>query len=147
MVLSTNSLPILFVVITFIVICPFYQRKYIPRREFIYDKTCCWPPEQISEIENDGVYSLNPCIKLTTDAKIKSVPKRYYMNELFYVSLSKEPITFEQLRKLPRKVFKTAKYPSIYQTYPQDVPIIDIVQNITEGQGVSYVSVFFTLVT
>lgn len=123
------------------------QERPIQIRRFITDRSCYWPPENISEIQNREGYNFTLCIKLNEEARANSAPKRYLTRELFYVSLPKRTVTFEEMVKLPRKVFKTVKYPSIFRTYPQDVPMVEIVQNITQGRAISYVRFYLKFIS
>lgn len=118
-----------------------YYLKYIRREgDHIYDEKCHWPPNKISDIENEGVYDLTLCIKLTENASTNSIPKRYPMGSLFHGESMNRYVTFEELGKLPREYFKWGKFPNLFNTYPQDVPMRNIVRNIKEGKPVCYVS-------
>lgn len=111
-----------------------------------YYAKCKWPPDSLTDIERNGAYEITICIDFTSDAERNSIPKRYIVGDLFHnitqlnKSIANVSISFEELGSLPRHMFKKAKYPEIYKTFPQDVPMKDIVQSIKLGRQVGYVS-------
>ncbi|VDN96807.1 unnamed protein product [Rodentolepis nana] len=111
---------------------------------YTFNTPCKWPPRKVEDIEHDGGYSMALCIHLDDDAVTDEKPKRYLLCDLFNVPASNETVSFEELGRLPRDMYRSAIYPSIYDTFPQDVPMKEIVRNITMGKRVSYVSICFT---
>lgn len=146
---TRNTYMILIFVISLTIIgYEIYQCINIKKLTFLYDTSCYWPPLDIAEIENDGAYNVTICIKFNDDSGYNSAPKGYPIGNLFFNQTTDKNVTFEELGMLPRELFRNAKYPDIYRTYPQDVPMKQIVQRIKEGLPVSYVSkIFYCLKT
>ncbi|KAM3171157.1 hypothetical protein ACTXT7_017186, partial [Hymenolepis weldensis] len=92
-----------------------------------------WPPTDIGDIENSRTFNVTLCIQLSADTTYNDKPKRYQPSDLFGIPPTNETISFDEMSNLPRITFNTAKYPKIYDTYPQDVPIKTIVEQIKTG--------------
>ena len=72
----------------------------------------------------------------------------YHLPELFQIShdFYIQDVTFQDLAKLPYYIWKFAKYPAIFNVYPQNVPLKDITERVKKGQRLKYVSLTsFTL--
>lgn len=81
------------------------------------------------------------CVTFNDEAiKVNSKPKRYPVRDLFVLPESNETVDFEELGRLPRSYFSKVKEAEIFKTYPQNIPMKEIVTNITNGIPVSYVS-------
>ncbi|KAM3186848.1 hypothetical protein ACTXT7_003484 [Hymenolepis weldensis] len=103
-----------------------------------YDESCKWPPSDVNDITVNGTYDIALCVRLSSDFILDNQPKKYTLKDLFNVSESNETVTFESLPYLSPEIWKKVKYPRIYDTYPQDVPMKEIVANIKAGRPVSY---------
>nr|CDS29527.1 beta 13 n galactosyltransferase [Hymenolepis microstoma] len=99
---------------------------------------CKWPPSSVEDIMVNGTYNITICAQLSSDAIDDDQPKRYLLSDLFNVHDKSETVTFNGLPNLSRKMWTRAKYPRIYDTYPQDVPMEEIVNNIKAGKQVSH---------
>ncbi|VUZ44291.1 unnamed protein product [Hymenolepis diminuta] len=99
---------------------------------------CKWPPTDIGDIENNRTFNITLCIQLSANATYNDKPKRYQLSDLFSIPPTNGTISFDEMPNLTRTIFNTAKYPKIYDTYPQDVPIHTIIEQVKAGLPVSY---------
>lgn len=105
-----------------------------------FNQQCKWPPWSLQEIAQGSVYNITLCVTLDPQFSPKKPSKRYPLTSLFRLSGPKRKVTFEDLSKLPRRYWRRVKYPNIYQTYPQDVPLRELVADIKAGRPVPVVS-------
>eukprot|EP00108_Taenia_solium_P007561 TsM_001181700 transcript=TsM_001181700 gene=TsM_001181700 len=64
----------------------------------------------------------------------------YPIKSIFNTTTDDRWVSFEELGESSRSMWELVMYPNIYRTYPQDVPIRDIVKAIKSGSLVSAVS-------
>ncbi|VDD84016.1 unnamed protein product [Mesocestoides corti] len=57
--------------------------------------------------------------------------------DLFHNVTSLTSVSYGDLAELPRSFWEKVKYPDVYHTYPQDVPMKQIVKDIKAGLPVS----------
>ena len=117
---------------------------YSPHTKATY---CRWPPRHVDEIlTQNNTYNITLCIRTNANTSRSGIPK-YNLTDIFRINnASNSEISFEELSKIKRRFWKYARYPTIYSTYPQDVPIYQIIASIKSGSPVSVVSchVIFT---
>lgn len=89
-------------------------------------------------------YNITLVINLDSNAMLNSETKRYRINDLFDIAGPNKAISFEDIASMPRSDVKKARYPRIFDIYPQDVPMRDVVNRIKAGMPVSYVSKFMS---
>ena len=104
-----------------------------------------WPPskvEQILSLDNSN-FDITLKIRLTTRASTYSASlKRYFLHELFQVHQTSTTVSFDELPQIMPNYTGRIRYPEIYRTYPQDVPIKKLVADIKAGVPVDFVSDF-----
>ncbi|VDN96806.1 unnamed protein product [Rodentolepis nana] len=119
-----------------------YRISTADKWKLVSERPCKWPPSAVEDILVNGTYNITICAKLSIDAIQDDQPKRYLLSDLFNVHDKDETVTFESLPKLSKKIWKKVKYPRIYDTYPQDVPMEEIVYNIKAGKTVSHLPAY-----
>ena len=103
---------------------------------FIADPDCKWPPSRPANVSPNAPFNLTLCVRPFSRLVHQSEP-RYYFTKLFQVAQS---FTFEDLADVSNNIWEKARYPEIYSTYPQNVPLKKLVQIIKMGKRVSQVS-------
>ena len=106
----------------------------------ITQPSCRWPPHHRNDIIVNGAYNITICVRVTEQNLTDSGPKKYPLNQLFEIPGGNIYVTYENLSLLPREVWNRVKKPNIYQVYPQDVFMSEIVTQIKGGHPVSKVS-------
>ncbi|KAM7539080.1 hypothetical protein Aperf_G00000057478 [Anoplocephala perfoliata] len=98
---------------------------------------CGWPPANLDDIRTpQGSYNITLCIYSFNSAQNKT--KMYRFESLFRQPNLEKMVTFEDLGGLRRNIWKKyARYPDVYQTYPQDVPFETILKAVKSGQPVT----------
>ena len=107
-----------------------------------------WPPSDIREIlsYDKKSYNITIGLRLTHQSLANpSSPKTYLLRELFRINESQITVTFVELPYYMSKYGGLIRYPDIYQTYPQDVPMKKLVAQIKSGLPVDVVSNFDNL--
>ncbi|VDD83505.1 unnamed protein product [Mesocestoides corti] len=95
---------------------------------------CKWPPSMPEDIQSEeGEYNITLCVRPSPEATVKKTPKSYPLVDLFRKFRTPIKVSFEDLKTLPRPFWKWVKYPEVYHTYPQDVPLKQIVKAIKAG--------------
>ncbi|VDM18158.1 unnamed protein product [Hydatigera taeniaeformis] len=104
------------------------------------NSSCRWPPTTVNETDHwEGGFDISICVRPTVNALMNDENKVYGMRQLFRGSIPWHRVSFKDLATLPKKLWMSVNYPTIYQTYPQDVPLRQIVRDIKAGNPVSYV--------
>ncbi|VDD81337.1 unnamed protein product [Mesocestoides corti] len=99
---------------------------------------CKWPPSVLEDIGLGGLgYNITICVRVNPKAKSRNALKSYHLRDLFQSIGTLRMVSFGVLKKLPRRFWKLVKYPQVYYTYPQDVPLKLIVKAIKTGFPVS----------
>ncbi|VDK49028.1 unnamed protein product [Taenia asiatica] len=102
---------------------------------------CKWPPKVVDDTYQwDSGFDISICVRPDVNASNNSANIRYPLKTLFQGAQSEEVVSFEEIAELPRGMWETVKYPEVYQTYPQDVPLKQLVNDIKAGSPVAYVS-------
>lgn len=102
---------------------------------------CKWPPKTADDTYQwDSGFDITICVRPDVNASSNSVNMLYPLKALFQDAQSEEVVSFEEIAELPRGMWETVKYPEVYQTYPQDVPLKQLVNDIKAGSPVAYVS-------
>lgn len=115
------------------------QNAHVPRYT---DPTFCrWPPATPDDIRTAiGHYNITVCIKAQPQSlTVKSV-SYYPIQSLFRNAAGDKWVSFKDIGECDRSIWKMPIYPNVYRTYPQDVPIKDIVKAIKSGSPVSEAS-------
>ena len=117
-----------------------YQWNAMPHINQAY---CRWPPKSLREIwtQND-TYNITLCIESNESTLRNPAPMNYRLSDLFRMKETNFQITFEEMWRLNRQIWRYAQYPTIYKTYPQDVQMDEIIRSIKSGSPVSVVSCF-----
>ncbi|KAL5971668.1 hypothetical protein TSMEX_000590 [Taenia solium] len=110
--------------------------------ELIASTQCQWPPSDINNIMVNKVFNVALCVQGSRRARAYRRVKEYTLQELFGLSKIKGSVTFEGMSLLPRRFWNRMRVPRVYQTYPQDVPMSDIVKAVKQGHSVPEVSLF-----
>nr|CDS21080.1 galactosyltransferase [Echinococcus granulosus] len=115
-------------------------QNYAPVVNISGNSICKWPPATVNDTHRwKSGFDISICILPNFNEVMSSGVKRYRMKGLFWGSHSKHSVSFEDLAKLPRKIWRTVRYPEVYKTYPQDVPLRQIVKDIKAGKPVSFI--------
>ena len=111
------------------------------RRRNQSELKCKWPPSIPSNLSSDSPFNITVCARPYKLTDIQSEPI-YYISNLFRLAqnFSDWRMSYNDLVKLPASMWKLAKYPQIYDIYPQNVPMKDITKKIKEGRKVTHVS-------
>ncbi|KAL5971659.1 hypothetical protein TSMEX_000581 [Taenia solium] len=92
---------------------------------------CKWPPKFADDTYQwESGFDISICVRPDVNASKNSVNIRYPLKALFHDAQSEKVVSFEELAELPREMCKTVKYSEIYQTYPQDVSLKQLVDDI-----------------
>ncbi|VDM25890.1 unnamed protein product, partial [Hydatigera taeniaeformis] len=99
---------------------------------------CRWPPTTPNDIRTtSNTYNITICVhKDSQSLAIKSDPT-YSMKSLCRDVTSNRSITFKEFGECDPSICKSPIYPDVYRTYPQDVPIKEILRSIKSGVPVS----------
>ncbi|VDM35841.1 unnamed protein product [Hydatigera taeniaeformis] len=97
---------------------------------------CRWPPPDIKSIMVNKGFNITLCVRSSRHASAHKRVKKYALQDLFALSKFRGSITFEGLSLLPHRFWERVKKPQIYLTYPQDVPMSDIVEAVKGGYRV-----------
>ncbi|KAL5105258.1 Lactosylceramide 13-N-acetyl-beta-D-glucosaminyltransferase A [Taenia crassiceps] len=112
-------------------------QNYAPKVSRTADSVCKWPPTITDDTcQWDSGFDISICVRPDIKALNKSVSARYPLKALFQGSRLEKVVSFEELAQLPREMWKIVKYPEVYQTYPQDVPLRQLVKEIKAGNPV-----------
>ena len=105
------------------------------------ESNCKWPPSRPPDVSESAPFNITICARPFRSLTHQTVVK-YYLSDLFKLPphFPNRQVTFDDLASLPDSLWNLAKYPDIYSTYPQHVPIVDLVRKIKRGQQVSHVS-------
>uniref|UniRef100_A0A5K3FKM7 CN hydrolase domain-containing protein n=1 Tax=Mesocestoides corti TaxID=53468 RepID=A0A5K3FKM7_MESCO len=98
---------------------------------------CRWPPQRVEDIQFVAGYNITLCVRLEASELMTRRQKTYPLTHLFQVSRTNLEVSFDDLAALPRTLWKRAKYPEVYRTYPQDVPLKQIVEAVKVGLTVT----------
>ncbi|VDK22704.1 unnamed protein product [Taenia asiatica] len=99
---------------------------------------CRWPPLNLDEIRiANNTYNITLCTQPHRNASTFNSSITYPVKSIFNITTDDRWISFEELGESPRSMWELVIYPNIYRTYPQDVPIGDIVKAIKSGSLVS----------
>ena len=101
---------------------------------------CKWPPSNPEDIKIADGYNITICVNVEKLKLSNDEPMKYQISELFKDQKEDKVVTFKELPTLPREMWKAVKYPLIYKTYPQDVPMKEILESIKIGHPIPYVS-------
>lgn len=102
---------------------------------------CRWPPVNIADMRSGDAFNLWICFRSTARAfENGKVEKRYRMDEIFKVNSTNETISFREMVNMSDSLQHKIRYPEIWNTYPQDVPIKEIIPKIRAGQPIDHVS-------
>ncbi|KAL5971660.1 hypothetical protein TSMEX_000582 [Taenia solium] len=118
----------------------------VPIVNSVENSTCRWPPTSVNKSYLwMGGFDMSICVRPAVNAILNDDNKLYYLRRLFRGSYPWHMVSFEDLGELPRRVWKRVKYSNVYQTYPQDVPLRQLVNDIKAGNPVRFVRsmVFF----
>ena len=114
----------------------------LPKRLVVEtDSECKWPPPRPA-IESAVVpFDITVCVRRADELISQSEPN-YELSELFDIPQEHDvgPVEFDDLANLPDEIWKHMRYPEIFRTYPQNVPLKELVDEIKGGQKVSHVS-------
>ncbi|KAL5963912.1 hypothetical protein TSMEX_008355, partial [Taenia solium] len=100
-----------------------------------------WPPVNLHEIRTaNNTYNITICAQPHPNASTFSSSITYPIKSIFNTTTDDRWVSFEELGESSRSMWELVMYPNIYRTYPQDVPIRDIVKAIKSGSLVSAVS-------
>lgn len=90
---------------------------------------CRWPPINVNDIRTiQGSYNITLCIYSPSDTQNET--KMYPFESLFRNPQLKKMVSFEDIGLLSRYIWRYARYPAVYRTYPQDVPFETILKAI-----------------
>ncbi|VDD75182.1 unnamed protein product [Mesocestoides corti] len=98
---------------------------------------CRWPPRKLDDIHFVSGYNITLCVRLEASELETRRRKTYPLTDLFQLSQTNRQVSFDDLATLPRKLWKRVKYPEVYRTYPQDVPLKQIVEAVNAGLPVT----------
>uniref|UniRef100_A0A5K3FYG5 Hexosyltransferase n=1 Tax=Mesocestoides corti TaxID=53468 RepID=A0A5K3FYG5_MESCO len=99
--------------------------------------TCKWPPSTPKDFYSEGGYNITLCVRLDPRLSPTRKPKKYPLSYVFRNWKGRSIISFEELGKLSRRFWKLVRYPEVYRTYPQDVPLKQIVKAVKAGLPVT----------
>ncbi|CDS36800.1 beta 13 n galactosyltransferase [Echinococcus multilocularis] len=94
---------------------------------------CRWPPSEIGNIVVKEVFNITLCVRGSLQPRRRKRAKAYTLNELFGLSKMTGSFAFDEFSLLPRRFWGRMRVPAAYLTYPQDVPITDVVEAIKRG--------------
>ena len=97
---------------------------------------CKWPPTRPATVSPDVPFDLTLCVRPFKKLVNQSEPI-YYLSQLFHLN---QRVTFDDLANVKTDLWDLAKYPELFKTYPQNVPLKKLVQRIKIGKRVSHVS-------
>ena len=111
------------------------------RAEFFVQSQCKWPLPRPSKVSIDAPFDITICVQPLDSAVNQSEPS-YPLSQLFDVPPETYPqrVTFDDMANLPDEIWKHSKYPEIFSTYPQNVPMWELVEEIKNGMRVSQVN-------
>ena len=101
---------------------------------------CRWPPLSKEMIRVNDAYNITICVHVKNSSRISNGLEEYKSTELFNGLIGIKRLTFSTLPNISHEAWKKVKYPQIYRTYPQDVPMRTIIENIKLGLPVRHVS-------
>ena len=103
---------------------------------------CRWPPLNLSDIQSGDAFNLAISVQFAENSigQEMHVP-RYKLHEIFNVDPTNETISFQELVKISEHVQEKIRYPEIFKTYPQDLPINELVKAIKAGRPINYVRI------
>ena len=113
----------------------------------VIESYCMWPPKRPSDMSADIQLNITLCVHPVDHLTEQSEPS-YEFSKLFHLTenFSGQRVTFDDLANLPDEILERASYPEIFSTYPQNVPLQEIVDRIKKGQSVFHVrGLFFYL--
>nr|CDS21079.1 galactosyltransferase [Echinococcus granulosus] len=114
--------------------------NYVPVENRSENPVCKWPPKTVEEsYQWESGFDISICVRPDNNAFMNEGVKLYPIESLFKNATSEYGVSFEDLAKLPRKIWRTVRYPEVYKTYPQDVPLRQIVKDIKAGKPVSFI--------
>ncbi|KAL5105216.1 Lactosylceramide 13-N-acetyl-beta-D-glucosaminyltransferase A [Taenia crassiceps] len=100
---------------------------------------CRWPPTIVNQAYQwPNGFDISVCVRPSVNALLNDDNRRYLIRSLFRGSFAQRAVSFEDLAELPRKLWRKVKYTKVYNTYPQDVPLRQIVSDIKAGNPVSF---------
>ncbi|EUB54520.1 UDP-GlcNAc:betaGal beta-1,3-N-acetylglucosaminyltransferase [Echinococcus granulosus] len=94
---------------------------------------CRWPPSEIGNIVVKEVFNITLCVRGSLQPRRRKRTKAYTLNELFGLSKMTGSFAFDEFSLLPRRFWGRMRVPEAYLTYPQDVPMTDVVEGIKRG--------------
>lgn len=100
------------------------------------DNGCKWPPSRPTTVSPDTPFDLTLCVRPFTHLANQSEPS-YYLSQLFRLN---KPVTFDDLVNVTTDLWDLARYPEVFRTYPQNVPLKGLIQRIKTGKRVAHVS-------
>uniref|UniRef100_A0A5K3FV45 RNA-dependent RNA polymerase n=1 Tax=Mesocestoides corti TaxID=53468 RepID=A0A5K3FV45_MESCO len=99
---------------------------------------CKWPPNKLEDIMSvERGYDITLCVMRDLKLTKNRTSKLYPLKDLFHNVTSLTSVSYGDLAELPRSFWEKVKYPDVYHTYPQDVPMKQIVKDIKAGLPVS----------
>ena len=111
-----------------------------------FDDTCKWPPDDVADIWSADAFKLSICFRLQEDSfENGKRSKRYRMDEIFNVEPMNQTVSFDELLNISDDMQKKIRYPEIWKTYPQDVPIKEIIANVKAGKQINHVRILWFL--
>ena len=111
------------------------------KAEFVVYSDCRWPLPRPAVVSADAPFDITICVQPLDSAVNQSEPS-YPLSQLFDVPPETYPqrVTFDGMANLPDEIWKHSKYPEVFSTYPQNVPMRELVDEIKHGQRILHVS-------
>uniref|UniRef100_A0A5K3FYV9 Exostosin domain-containing protein n=1 Tax=Mesocestoides corti TaxID=53468 RepID=A0A5K3FYV9_MESCO len=99
--------------------------------------TCKWPPSTPKDFHSESGYNITLCVRLDPRLSLTSRLTKYPLSDVFRNWKGRSIISFEELGRLSRRFWKLVRYPEVYRTYPQDVPLNQIIKAVKAGLPVT----------
>ncbi|CDS38136.1 beta 13 n galactosyltransferase [Echinococcus multilocularis] len=112
-----------------------FSERILPHTDPTY---CRWPPVTLDEIRTGkNTYNITLCIQQHSNGSANNSITTYPIQSVFDKKADDSWVSFKTIGEFARSIWKLAIYPSVYRTYPQDVPFKNVVEAIKSGSPVS----------